>query len=196
LNNNDYFNSNAETWDSQVIHNMSKVKKIIDLVGICKGDRVLDVGTGTGVTIPVLQSYVGDHGKIVAIDAAEKMIEVARRKFNDPNVEFVIGDVLETTFKDAKFDSILCYSMFPHFDDKPVAIATLARLLKKNGKLVICHSQSRDAINHMHASLPSSVQKDVLPPMAEIRQIFKDSGMYVALEIDDDEMFVIMGALR
>jgi demethylmenaquinone methyltransferase/2-methoxy-6-polyprenyl-1,4-benzoquinol methylase len=84
----------------------------------------LDVGTGTGVLIPFL---TGCTGSVTAIDSAEKMIEAARRKFEGKAVEFVHGDALEYPFEDAPFDHIVCYSVFPHFDDKPLAIARLAK---------------------------------------------------------------------
>ncbi|MBF4692072.1 class I SAM-dependent methyltransferase [Fusibacter ferrireducens] len=193
LRNKDYFNSKANSWDNQVKHNMDKVKQIMDLIEIRQGDHILDVGTGTGVTIPVLRSLVGDRGKITAIDEAEKMIEVAQSKFNHPNVEFVIGDVLSETFQDHKFDGIVCYSMFPHFEDKRVAISTLSKLLKKNGKLVICHSQSRDAINNLHKDLDGPVREDRLPTIEVFKELFSEADLNLSLEIDSEEMFVVIG---
>ncbi|GAU78871.1 class I SAM-dependent methyltransferase [Fusibacter sp. 3D3] len=193
--NKDYFNSKAELWDNIVDHDLKKVQRIIDLVEIKKGDKILDVGTGTGVLIPVLQACVGDQGQITAIDIAEKMIEVAKRKFDYSNVEFVVGDVLEKGVSDSDFDCIICYSMFPHFEDKKAAISTLAKHLKKNGKLVICHSQSRDAINHLHQEIPGPVQEDRLPSMDILKQMFESADINVSLEIDDEELFVIIGLL-
>lgn len=193
LRNKDYFNSKATSWDSQVNHDMSKVQHIMDLIGIREGDHVLDVGTGTGVTIPVLRSLVGDQGKITAIDEAEKMIEVAQSKYNHPNVEFVVGDVLGTTFQNHSFDGIVCYSMFPHFENKRIAVITLAKLLKKNGKLVICHSQSRDAINNLHKDLDGPVREDRLPSIDVFKEMFSDADLNLSVEIDSEEMFVVIG---
>lgn len=193
MNNKEYFNSKAEAWDSLVNHDMDKVKKIIAFAGITDGSHVLDVGTGTGVIIPVLQSYIGNRGKITAIDISDKMIAVAQKKFNDPNVEFVVGDIMEIRFKKEQFDYIICYSMFPHFEDQRAAIALLATYLKKDGKLVICHSQSREAINNLHRDLTGPVQKDRLPTAEILLQYFLDSGLKESKRIDDEEMFVIIG---
>ena len=193
LRNKDFFNSKAQSWDNQVKHDMAKVNYIMNLIGIHEGDHILDVGTGTGVTIPVLRPLVKDHGQITAIDEAEKMIEIAQSKFDYPNVKFVVGDVLEKAFQSHSFDSIVCYSMFPHFENKHIAITTLAKLLKKNGKLVICHSQSRDAINNLHKDLDGPVREDRLPSIDVFKKMFSEAGLNLSVEIDSEEMFVVIG---
>ncbi len=193
MNNRDYFNSKAEAWDTLVTHDMDKVRKIIELAGVAAGNTVLDVGTGTGVIIPILQSHVGNQGKITAIDISDKMIAVAQKKFSYPNVEFVVGDVMESRFQKEQFDCILCYSMFPHFEDQKAAIALLATYLKKGGKLAVCHSQSREAINNLHRDLTGPVQKDRLPAADVISQYFIEAGLKESIRVDDEDMFVIMG---
>ncbi len=113
--------------------------------------------------------------------------------FEYPNVKFVVGDVLGEIFQNHSFDGIVCYSMFPHFEDKHIAITTLAKMLKKNGKLVICHSQSRDAINNLHKDLDGPVREDRLPPMDVFKKMFSNAGLNISVEIDSEEMFVIIG---
>lgn len=194
MNNKDYFNSKAESWDTIVAHDMDKVRKIIGLTGVSTGNAVLDVGTGTGVILPVLHAYVGDCGKITAIDISDRMIAVARRKYNYPNVEFVVGDVMENRFQEEQFDCIICYSMFPHFEDQKAAIALLATYLKKDGKLVICHSQSREAINSLHRDLTGPVQNDRLPTAEVLIQYLTEVGLKESIRIDDEDMFVIIGS--
>lgn len=193
MNNKAYFNSKAEQWDTIITHDMDKVRKIIGLSGVTAGNTVLDVGTGTGVVIPVLQSHVGNQGRITAIDISDRMIAVAQRKFNYPNVEFIVGDVMESRFQKEQFDCIICYSMFPHFEDQRAAIALLATYLKKDGKLAICHSQSRKAINSLHRDLTGPVQNDRLPTAEVLSQYFSESGLKVSKRIDDEDMFVIIG---
>jgi demethylmenaquinone methyltransferase/2-methoxy-6-polyprenyl-1,4-benzoquinol methylase len=75
----------AEKWDTICHHDKNKNNEMLDLVNIKQGSKVLDVGTGTGVMIPFLTSRIGDTGEIVAVDVVEKMIEVARSKYNDSN---------------------------------------------------------------------------------------------------------------
>lgn len=55
------------------------------------------------------------------------------------------------------FDYAICYSVFPHLDDKQLAIKNIAEYLKNGGKLAICHSQSREAISNRIMTLDSSI---------------------------------------
>ncbi|MDU5082704.1 class I SAM-dependent methyltransferase [uncultured Tissierella sp.] len=190
----DFFNRLANTWDEICNHDMIKVESILDLVEIKAGTHILDVGTGTGVLIPSLFQRVTQSGYIKAIDVAEKMIEVAQRKNKYENVIFECVDVLESKDDEGIYDHIICYSMFPHFKHRESeAITSLAQKLKAGGKLTICHSQSRESINNLHKGADETVKEDNLPPMAILRQYFLDAGLEVLKEVDNMDMFVIIG---
>lgn len=193
MDNREYFNSIAEKWDDMVSHNEHKIKSILDMAGLREGFRVLDAGTGTGILIPFLHSYVGNSGSIIAVDLAERMIEIARNKYGFENVHFAAEDVLEMDIPEGYFDCIMCYSMFPHFDNKKAAVQKLARYLKKDGKLVICHSQSREAINNLHRNMSEPVQNDNLPSADILKEFFDSSAIEAISVVDNEDMFVIIG---
>lgn len=193
LNNREFFNSMAEKWDSIVNHDERKIKSILDMVQIKEGSKVLDVGTGTGVMIPFLHPYTVNNGRIIAVDEAEKMIDVAKKKCSYENVEFVTGDVLEIELMEDYFDCIMCYSMFPHFIDKKAAIERLARYLKKDGKFVICHSESREIINNLHKKVSEVVKDDQLPPVDIIREYYSKAAIRTISVVDNEDMFVVIG---
>lgn len=181
----------AEKWDSVCQHDMNKIKYILDLLNIKYGANILDVGTGTGVLIQLLAEQVGEQGEITAIDVSDRMLEVAQRKHMYDNVSFVCGDVLEVDLPNEYFDYVICYSVFPHFDDKEFAVKILGKYLKQSGKLVICHSQSREAINNIHKSASEAVAEDNLPQINVIRGYFENLGLETIIEIDNGEMFVV-----
>lgn len=193
MNQKEFFNSMAEKWDEICRHDGNKINKILDLVGIHQGARILDVGTGTGVLIPFLVSRIGSAGEIVAVDLADKMIEVARKKHNYTNVKFIAGDIFDLELPKEYFDIIMCYSVFPHFEHKDTAPQKLGKFLKPGGELVICHSQSRDQINNLHKNSSQAVSMDYLPEAAVIRKYFSDSGFDTIIEIDNERMFVLVG---
>jgi len=190
----DFFNSVADSWDEMCNHDMKKVEYILDLVDIQAGSRILDVGTGTGVLIPSLYKRVTGSGKIKAVDMAEKMIEVARKKNSFENVVFECNDILKKENDEEYYDYIICYSMFPHFHCKEEAVEKLSRKLKSGGKLTICHSQSREAINKLHKRVDDTVKEDNLPEMEKLEQYFSESGLEVVEQVDNEDMFVVIGS--
>lgn len=193
MDNREFFNSRAEKWDSTVSHDEGKIRSILNMVDLKEGNKVLDVGTGTGVMVPFLHSHTGNTGKIIAVDVAEKMIEVAKNKFCFENVDFIADDVLKMELEDNFFDCIMCYSMFPHFNDKNGAVEKLAKRLKKGGKFVICHSQSREAINKLHKEVSEVVKNDRLPTVDQIKEYYNNAAMETISVVDNEDMYVVIG---
>ena len=177
----DYFNEKASEWDNIAKHDEKKVSFIVDALGIKSGDKVLDVGCGTGVLIPFLYDKCKSA---LAIDEAEKMIEVARGKYNFPNVKF---QAINFENVSGQFDKIIMYSMFPHFTNQSAAIKHAAGLLKRGGRLMIAHSQSRDEINALHEDMDA-----VLPDAKGFAKLFKAAGLKTIQNIDNNEMFVMI----
>jgi demethylmenaquinone methyltransferase/2-methoxy-6-polyprenyl-1,4-benzoquinol methylase len=189
----DFFNDMASTWDTTNHYDMDKIELMLKLLYIKNNDAVLDVGTGTGVLIPLLLKCPGN---ICAIDSAERMIEAARKKFAHPRVTFVHGDVMEYPFDDGAFDHIICYSVFPHFDDKRRTIAHLAKKLKPGGLLSVLHSSSKEKINGVHVHVPNrDIMADILPPARGLIACAQNCGLREEIIIDNAEMY-LFGARR
>ncbi|WPX08535.1 class I SAM-dependent methyltransferase [Anaerocellum danielii] len=195
MNTKEYFDLLADKWDSIVHHDPQKVKRIIETAGLKEGDTVLDVGCGTGVLEDYLLKEVGKSGKIIAVDISEKMIEKAKEKFKHAsNITFLCADVVSLEFEEY-FDVVFCYSVFPHIDDKEKAIKKFAKMLKKTGKLVIAHSQSRQAINELHKKLPEPINSHFLPEMRKIIKWCEASGFQLALNEDNSEIFLLIATV-
>jgi demethylmenaquinone methyltransferase/2-methoxy-6-polyprenyl-1,4-benzoquinol methylase len=189
----DFFNDRARKWDEITVHNCAKVQYISDLLAIKCNDRILDVGTGTGIMIPFYEGYLV-NGSVVAIDYSEKMIEVAQSKFpkdKHPLVSFQVSDIYTLSFA-AEFDLVVCYSCFPHFVDQPLAIKKLCKALKKGGLLVVAHSDSAKKINGVHMDGGMEITNDFLPSMEQLKKMLNESGLEVTFERDDESYFICM----
>ncbi|MGD6851003.1 MAG: class I SAM-dependent methyltransferase [Candidatus Bathyarchaeia archaeon] len=187
----DFFNEKAKVWDQITIHNPKKVQYIAELLEIQGSNKILDVGTGTGVMIPFYEKYLAD-GYVVAVDYSEKMIEVAQSKYplkDHPRVKFLVADVTDLKY-DGEFDLVVCYSCFPHFIDKSAALKILARALKKGGRLAVAHSDSAKKINGVHMSGGVEICNDFLPSMENLKQLMKENGLTVTFERDDQNYFI------
>jgi ABC-type Mn2+/Zn2+ transport system permease subunit/ubiquinone/menaquinone biosynthesis C-methylase UbiE len=190
----DFFNDRAKNWDEEVYHDSEKLEKILKALDLSKGETILDVGTGTGVMIPLLYGKVGANGKILAIDISENMITKASEKYAKkyPNVEFRMEDINKIEEKH-RFDTILCYSCFPHFLNQKQTVKNMVGLLKKGGKLMVSHSQSRAEINSLHKNVDGIVSEDRLPSMRKLKKILRLAGLKISKSLDNSKMFYVIG---
>lgn len=189
----EYFNGKAPVWDEQVAEkDSSKLESMANRLDIKSGDTVLDVGTGTGVFLPYLLKRVGGSGWVVAIDIAEEMLKIAASKLVNGNVDYLCADVGDIPSEDGLFDCVVCYSSFPHFQDKPGALAEVMRVLKTGGRLYICHTSSRQDINNVHRSIPV-VKDDILPDADEMFKLLQDAGFTDIMVEDGEENYLAVG---
>ena len=180
-----YFNQKATIWDETVAEkDTARLEQMCQRLDIKSGTKLLDVGTGTGVFLPYLSKKVGDKGQIMALDFAEEMLKIARSKGFNGNIEYVCADVAEIPCDNEAFDCVVCYSSFPHFQDKPKALAEINRVTKRGGRLFICHTSSRDKINQIHCEIPT-VQNDLIPDEDEMRILLSAAG-FTDIEIEDN----------
>ncbi|MCH8050133.1 methyltransferase domain-containing protein [Patescibacteria group bacterium] len=116
-------------------------EETLELAQIKLGDRVLDVGCGTGDLILAAKAHTGPAGKVIGIDGSPKMINVAQRKAAKANVKvvFQVGLIEKTTFPDQTFDVVLSSLMMHHLTDnlKCQGFAEVYRVLKPNGRFMI-----------------------------------------------------------
>ena len=88
----------------------------LDFAGIKGGNRVLDVGCGTGV----ITAALAERGcTVVGLDASEPYLEGARRDRSHPNIVYELGDARRMSYADASFDasvSALAIDVIPEVD--------------------------------------------------------------------------------
>lgn len=192
----EFFDELAQQWDNEAEHNKNKINYLLDSIPIEKDAKILDIGTGTGVLIPFFMQHCNNDCNVTAVDFSENMIERAKEKHSYSNVEFVIKDAYELDNNFKNYDVCICYSVFPHFEDKKKIINILSKCLKKGGKLVIAHSQSRDDINNLHRDKGLAVKHDKLPPALTVSSYLDESGCNTVKTIDDNELYLVVGQKR
>ena len=182
----EFFNTRAATWDENVAEKDTvKLQSMADRLDICEGDEVLDIGTGTGIFIPFLLEKLGKAGRLVCVDFAEEMLRIAAAKAFSGNIEYICTDIEDSGLPDENFDVAVCYSVFPHFENKPKVLREINRVLRKKGRFYICHTSSRRDINEIHISIPD-VCTHLFPENAETCRMLEDAG-FVDVSIKDGE---------
>ena len=91
------------------------------------------------------------------------------------------------------FDYIIAYSVFPHFQEPEKLISHLAGLLLVGGKLVVCHSESRDRINGHHDKHAGKLSEG-LPPVEELARML--SPFFTVNTMEDSDRLYMISATR
>ena len=114
-------------------------RRTYDLLALCPGERVLDIGCGAGDDVRALADIVGPAGYAVGIDASQTMIDAARRRAADSSVvaDFFVGDAEHLDFPDASFDACRADRVLQHLDSLSNAVAQMARVLRPGGRVVV-----------------------------------------------------------
>jgi len=140
----------------------------MDRVGIAAGDRVLDVGCGTGDTTVELARRVGPGGAVTGIDLSEPMLASARQRADGiGNVTFRAADAQTTRFEAGHFD--VCFSRFGvmFFVDPVAAFTNLRTALSPGGRLgFVCWQELRKN-PWMQVPLAAATRHITLPPPPE-----------------------------
>ncbi len=174
-----FFNELANTWDKQTRTEklLKFTEQLVPKFGLSKGQRVLDVGTGTGILIPFLLQQVGPSGGVVAVDFAEKMIEACKAKYAHlSNISFAIQQAEKLDFPAESFDAVICFGLFPHIENKEAALRQMNHVLKPEGTLIIAHALSSEEIRAHHHNAASVVAHDELPEKTAMVQLLKQAG--------------------
>ena len=102
------------------------------------GDRVLDLGCGTGHDTRRLAELVGPTGAVVGIDASEAMITVARQRAEGSGlpVTFHVGDAMQLDLPTGSFDGVRCERLLIHVPDPGVVLGEMVRVTRPGGRVV------------------------------------------------------------
>jgi SAM-dependent methyltransferase len=146
----------ARAWlEQQAVHPFIREvgARSLEALDLRPGERVLDVGCGTGVFLPAVAALVGSGGRVVGLDHSEAFLREARKRIADQGLEGVVslvsGDAQRLLFEDDSFDAAHTERVLMHLDDPDAAIRELRRVVRPGGRVVSAEIHARGAaIDH------------------------------------------------
>jgi demethylmenaquinone methyltransferase/2-methoxy-6-polyprenyl-1,4-benzoquinol methylase len=108
-------------------------RRLVELAAAGRGERALDLATGTGDIACELAAGGAD---VVGLDITRRMIELARAKERASSVRFLVGDMTALPFRDESFDVVTVGYGLRNVADLGTAIDEVVRVLKRGGRIL------------------------------------------------------------
>ena len=138
----DFFNGRT-SYDND--YTINRTLPILELVPLTKGQKIVDIATGTGLIAISAAQIVGNQGKVIGVDFSSGMLQQAQQKIEQlelENIELIEADAEYIDFEDESFDVIICSTALVYFRDIPKALQNWYRWLKKGGAIAFsCGSE-------------------------------------------------------
>jgi ubiquinone/menaquinone biosynthesis C-methylase UbiE len=155
-------------------------ERVLRLARLSPGERVLDVGCGTGTLAMIAKRQVGTTGAVYGVDASPEMIARASKKASKAGVEIVLKSGLAEAlpFPDVHFDAVLSTVMLHHLPGKlrRQCAGEIGRVLKPGGRVLAVDfgtslAQRGGIVAHFHRHGHIS--------LAEIVATFSEAGLNI-----------------
>ena len=124
----------------------------LQILGAKAGERVLEIGFGTGHSLAMLARQVGETGLVAGVELSPGMIEVTRKRIQakspERSAQIIQGDGTLTPLASNSFDAVFLSFTLELFSDAeiPVALKECRRVLNQEGRLVIVSLTKKDVL--------------------------------------------------
>jgi protein-L-isoaspartate(D-aspartate) O-methyltransferase len=153
--------------ENQTISQPTTVAFMLELLGAEEGDRVLDIGSGSGWTTALLGHIVGEKGEVIGLERQKALVVQGRK--NIRHFDFIHVRIEEAGEKlgmpDEQFDAILVSASAPEIPEQ------LLKQLKRGGRLVI---PVQDTIYRFVKETETEIRREEYPGFIFVPLIYQE----------------------
>ena len=186
------YNAAADHFDDEPLGFWDRYgRRTVERLSLRAGGAVLDVGCGTGASAIPAAERVGPSGRVIGVDVAERLLDIARAKAAAKglrNVEFRAEDMRRLGYPDARFDAVVCVFAVFFVPDMAAQVKELWRLVRPGGELAIttwgprlfepASSGWRASVRELRPDLYSDFNPwDRITEPAALRQLLANAGV-------------------
>jgi ubiquinone/menaquinone biosynthesis C-methylase UbiE len=135
------YNAAADHFDDEPLGFWARLgRRTIERLDLPPAARILDIGCGTGASALPAAERIGPEGRVIGVDLAERLLEIARRKAAErrlANAEFIAGDMERLPYPDGHFDAVVSVFSLFFVADMAKALRELWRMLRPDGVLAV-----------------------------------------------------------
>jgi SAM-dependent methyltransferase len=135
-----YPSAQLDTIPAAAIESFAGVGYHLGLAAIAPGERVVDLGSGSGMDAFLAARLAGADGEVVGVDMTDEQLEKARRlaaRDHADGLRFEKGYIEDAPVADATADVVLSNGVINLCVDKPAVFREIARILKPGGRMAI-----------------------------------------------------------
>lgn len=162
----------------------------LEAFGVRAGERVLDLGCGTGELSAVLRERVGAEGRVVGVDASLGMVAAARRRHRQGGLWWVAARAQALPFRAGVFHRCFLFRVWPHLEEKTRVVEGVHAVLRHGGTVHVWHPHPRREVNRTHRKVGGAVAGDWLESSGRLGRLLARVGFVLGGAQDRPEFLV------
>ncbi|WAZ26267.1 methyltransferase domain-containing protein [Streptomyces cinnabarinus] len=138
-----FFTPKAAAWEERFAVDGPRYAAAVARMGLCPGQRALDVGCGSGRALPALRTEVGAEGLVLGVELTPAMLTATAKEGRSGLARLLMADACRLPLAAGAVDGVFSAGLINHVPDPAQALGEWARVTARDGVLLLYHPSGR-----------------------------------------------------